>query len=256
MVHFLESVIRLTVFMLDRMSSGGPKSELRSDNGSIYYNENAASEWTVALGENVSSTLSPKLDRQLGPPGQGDIPCPNLLLTSGPFVEFPLPEMCTSSVPPGTRCNMGCSNPNFELVGSCSRVCYGNGQWSGFPTQCINRNVRCPPLTSILNRPPTGPGRRKRRKRQSTVPATLEDPLACLPFAGSVCQFTCPQGTIATSNPTVACLENGQWNSRELMHFTFLLFLLFLSSYIAFVLEETKVLLSTSFSFNLPWAIN
>ena len=203
MVHFLESVIRLTVFFLDRISNGGPKSELQSQSKSIYLNE---TDWIVL--NNVSST-SNKLQRQLSQ----DIPCPNLLQTSGPYVEFPLPEMCTSSVPPGTRCNMGCSNPNFELVGSCSRVCYGNGQWSGFPTQCINRNIRCPTLTPNVNRP------NGRKKRQLTVPAQLDDPLGCLPFAGSVCNFRCPPGTIPTSNPRVACLENGQWNSRKSRHF-------------------------------------
>lgn len=196
MVQFFQSLIRLAFFVIDRVNS--PKSELKSIDNDVYLN--------TSLIDSNNFTQFQQQQQQQNP---DFIPCPDLRQISGPYVEFPLPEQCSSSVPPGTRCNIGCQ-PNYELVGSCSRVCYGNGQWSGYSTQCINRNIRCPPLPNLSGQN-SGPRRRKRQ----TVPATLDDPLGCLPFAGSRCQLRCPQGTFPTANLRISCLETGQWDSRE-----------------------------------------
>ena len=205
MVHFLEAVIRLAVLVLHRISDVSEPDNLIQET-SLYLNDSIS--WYNATLVPASINV-PRFDRQISDQPL-ELPCPSLLEISGPYVEYPVPQSCGFGVPPGTRCNIGCL-PNYELIGSCSRVCYGNGQWSGFESQCINRNVRCPDLLQLINQAAFN----GRKKRQATVPATLDDPLSCLPFAGSVCQLRCPINSTPQGRLRVACLENGQWDSRK-----------------------------------------
>ncbi|KAI1279561.1 Sushi, von Willebrand factor type A, EGF and pentraxin domain-containing protein 1 [Halotydeus destructor] len=111
--------------------------------------------------------------------------CPPLV--RGPYVEFPL--ACGVNI--GDRCNVGCER-GFELIGSCYRVCCSDGQWTGYPASCINRNIQCPVLV-----PPVG-GR------------IVDD---CLNFAGFTCRFECNPGITLVGSPTTDCLVSGMWSS-------------------------------------------
>lgn len=91
----------------------------------------------------------------------------------------------------GSICYIGCE-PNFDLLGSCFRICGNNGSWSGVPVSCIRSSIQCPRLD---------------------LSGGVQLISGCQNMAGFQCDFGCPAGTLSGPR-SIYCQITGQWSAQ------------------------------------------
>ena len=115
---------------------------------------------------------------------QQQLQCPAINLP--PYGRY-LRGQCLTSF--GSACYVGCQ-PNFDLLGSCYRVCGNNGSWTGVPVACVRTSIQCPRIV---------------------LPQNVMLMSGCQNNAGFECTFGCVAGTLNGYN-SIFCQVNGQWS--------------------------------------------